>query len=313
MSRADERIRGNLQELERPVRTDVFESVAGRKHRRRALHRVGMASLAVAVVGGSLLGGYGLLRVFGVAGGTQPVDDGVPTTSADPSDAVEPPVAVAMCDASELSADLNGDGIQDRVEVWTVAEPPGSTCEQAETMKPYEVHVTLAPNIASYSQSLPECDTPFACGVLAAPDIDRDGRAEIAIKYAEGVSTVSFGLYRFGPIAPDGVALQRLEIAEPGDPWDPTYGLAAGPATFTWYGSVTHQQWLSCDEDPEHRPAVMTALRSEEDPGRYLVHGTLLRLVGQELRPEFSWDEEVREDRLRVPTTMCGAELIPAG
>jgi hypothetical protein len=313
MSRADERIRRDLQGLERPVRTDVFERVASRRHRRRALHRAGVTSLAVAVVAGSLLGGYGLLRIFAPAGKALPGDG----ASSAPKPQPTVSQAAEMCQLSSADTlDLNGDGRNDLVEVYFEPPSPETACLAADRPGPYHAHVEIStgPDTAvAYTQDLPECE-PYGCRVFATPDLDGDGANEVAIQLAFGASTTSFAIYRFDPLASvETGALHRLEIAEPGDPWDQTYGLVPGPATFTWYGSVTHQQWLSCDEDPEHRPALITALRSEEDPGLYLVHGTLLRLVGQELRPEFSWDEEVREDRLRVPTTMCGAELIPAG
>jgi hypothetical protein len=103
--------------------------------------------------------------------------------------------------------------------------------------------------------------------VFATPDLDGDAANEVAIQLAFGASTTSFAIYRFDPLASvETGALVRLEIAEPGDPWDPTYGLAPGPATFTWYGSVTHQQWLSCAEDPEHLPAPAGVLLGPGGP-----------------------------------------------
>jgi hypothetical protein len=101
-------------------------------------------------------------------------------------------------------------------------------------------------------------------------------------------------------------------VAEPGDPWHPNFGLAAGPATFVWYGSVTHLHWMSCDEDPEGRPAALTALRDEDDPSVYRVHGILFEVEGTTLRVASTWDEPVKEDRLRVPEdSFCGAEILP--
>jgi len=308
MSRADERIRRELHGLERPVRTDVFDRVAGRRRRRRTRHRVGVAVLAAAVVVGTLIGGYGLLRVFAPAERSRPGDGSSsgPTAQATP-----------MCEVSSIDTlDVNGDGMRDVVEVYAEAPGPDIPCAAADP-GPYHasVLITTAPGLGiAYTQDLPECEMPYACRVFAAPDVDDDGANEVAIQLSFGVSTTSFALYRFDlEASPATGPLVRLEVAEPGDPWDPEYGLPPGPATFGWYGSVTHLQWLSCNEDPEHRLAVMTALRSEEDPGRYLVHGTFLRLVGDELRFESSWDEEIREADLSVPETMCGAELIPAG
>ena len=312
MSRADERIRRELHGLERPVRTDVFDRVASRKRRRRAIHRAQVAGLMALVILGTIAGGYGLLQVFAPAERTVP--GGPPSGAAQPSTTQVP--APQMCQPSTVRTDLNGDGTLDLVEVSFEPPSPETLCTAADRPGPYHAHVEIStgPDTAvAFTQDLPECE-PWACRVFATPDLDGDGANEVAIQLAFGASTTTFSLYRFDPgTAPDGGGLARLEIAEPGDPWDPTYGLRPGPATFTWYGSVTHQQWLSCDEDPEGGVAAMTALRSERDPGRYLVHGTLLRLVGTELVPASSWDEEIAERRLSVPSTMCRAELIPAG
>ncbi len=302
MSRVDDELRRRLRGLERPVRTDVLERVATRKRRRRAAHRLGVVGVAAAVVLGTLAGGYGLLRVFAPGRGAGTVGEG-------PSPRPEPPrCAVSTVD----TADLNGDGMADVIEVSADPPAPDLPCSAGEPVTyRVAVRITTAPGVGiDHVQPLPECDMPYACRVLATPDIDRDGSHEVAIQLSFGASTTTFALYRFDAEAPDG-PLVRLEVVEPGDPWDPTFGLPPGPATFAWYGSVTHLHWLSCDEDPERRLAVMTALRSEEDPRRYVVHGTLLRLVEHELRPEFSWDEEVREGRLEVPSMLCGSELIP--
>jgi hypothetical protein len=120
-----------------------------------------------------------------------------------------------------------------------------------------------------------------------------------SLTIVEGGSTEGFTLYRIDPAAPDG--LVRLHVTEPGDPWNPEYGLEAGLVVLRWYGSTEHLHWTSCDEDPEQRLAVLTALRDPGDRATYRVHGTLLRLEADALTVEFSWDEEVAETDLVVP------------
>lgn len=314
MPRVDELIRRELHRLERPVRTDVFDAVAARKRRRRVAMRVRTAALAFAVVAGSVLGTYGLFRVFGPGAGSRPGGAGTPEPS------VPPPSAqpTALCDLSELRLDLDGDGAEDDlVEVGAPAAEPGVPCEQATGIGPYSASIVIDAGSdvgRASTQELPECDQPWGCRLFAAPDLDGDGASEVAIRLGFGASTVTFSIYRFDPMAtPEGGALVRLEVAEPGDRWDEEFGLAPGPARFLWYGSVTHQHWLSCDRDPERRLAVMTAIRDQTDDRGYLVHGSLLRLEGSSLAVERSWDEEVGERALELPGDLCGAPLLPAG
>jgi hypothetical protein len=305
MSRVDDRIRGELRAIRRPVSDEgVFELVEARRRRVRLARRAKIVALAVAVLAGTVAGTATLMRVFGVSqldrvgNGTSPSPDG------------RTPTVEATCFVSSLSADLNGDTVTDSVTVYS----PAASCESTEAGTTYvaDVEISTGPSTATgYHQPLPECDQVGACRLFAGPDVDGDGAAEVAIARVSGVSSVGFGLYRFDADAPDGRVLHRFEVAEPGDPWDPNFGLAAGPATFTWYGSVTHLHWMSCEEDPEGRLAALTALRDEEDPSIYRVHGTLLDADGSTLRVAFTWDERIEEDRLSVPEGFCGAEILP--
>lgn len=69
MSNIDERLRVGLKQIRETVdEAHVFEQVASRKSRRTLFRRVQLATLAAAVILGSVLGTYGLLRVF--RGGT---------------------------------------------------------------------------------------------------------------------------------------------------------------------------------------------------------------------------------------------------
>lgn len=318
MSHVDERIRTELRRLGRPVRTDVFDRVEQRKRRRRVVHRFGMIGLAAVVVVGTSLGGYGLLKVFAPADRSSA---GAGHASAATGDVGE--AGTYACDLSVSdTADIDANGLSDLVEVYSpvpivTGEPlasEGVVCADPVVGERYSIRVQFRAEdpLPVIQQNLPECGQPFACRLFAMPDLDGDGRAEIAVVIDEGASTLVWTVYRLDVSDPEHPSLVRLEVAEPGDPWDPIYGLAAGPATFTWYGSVTHQQWVSCDA-PDHQPTFVTAVRSEQDPGVYFVHGTRLRLAGSELQVDSSWDDEVPEPDLEVPTKMCGAELLPAG
>lgn len=66
MAKFDERLRTELERLSPPADpTGVVDRVLRRGARRYALHRVGIVAVALAVVAGSIVGVFGLSRVFG--------------------------------------------------------------------------------------------------------------------------------------------------------------------------------------------------------------------------------------------------------
>jgi hypothetical protein len=191
------------------------------------------------------------------------------------------------CDVSTLEADVNGDGERDAVHVsW----PSVAACEPVPEGVRYRARVVLSEGhpaaLALRSTELSECETPVtACRAFGAPDVDGDGRGEVAIAIAPGGPTAFFGIYRSDPAAAsDGRALVRLTVEAPGDPWNEEYGFPSGPALFTAYGSVTHLHWATClVEEGGRFLAAATALRTEEDPDLYDVHTTVFRVDGASL------------------------------
>jgi hypothetical protein len=300
MSGVDERLRARMHAVRSPVSDDgVFELVDERHRRMRAIRRVRVAALVVVVLTATAFGTATLMRAFD-AGDPRPFGDG----TAPP---VPTPAPQATCLASSLSVDLDGDAVADSLRVYS----PAPTCESPAVGSEYVADVELASGPA-YRQPLPVCDELAPCRLFAAPDLDGDGVPEIAIAYTGGVSSVGAALYRFVPDPSDGEALVRLEVAEPGDPWHENFGILPGPSTVVWYGSVTHLHWVSCEEDPKGRPAVLTALRDRDDPSTYHVHGTLFDVSGTTLRVAFTWDEAISEAVLRLPETdFCGAPILP--
>lgn len=300
MSRTDDRIRTQLRRATLPVGTDGVVERVGRRHaRRRLVRRAGVVTIVVVALAASGASVYGLSRVLGPATGSTPADRGAPSPSPTGSSAGDV-MPSWVCDLTDVETDVDGNGVADRVVVDTV-EPCGEGAPGA-----YELRLELrAPDgtTSVLARRLPECDTPWLCRVFSAPDIDGDGRAEVAVQTMAGVSTLVFSLYRYEEAA----GIQRLEVAPPGDPWDEQFGLAAGADDFVWFGSVTHLHWMTCDVDG--RVAVMTAVRDEQDPSRYRVHGTQLRTEGSSLVPERSWETDVAEDDLRAGEDFCGVPI----
>lgn len=272
-----------------------MEGVTQSRARRRLPRRTSFAAILMLAIAGTGASLYGLSRLLAPAQAPQFDTTGIP---------VPAPTPAIWCSRTSLEADLNGDGSLDLIRVYGT----GDCDHQDVAPSTYEARVDMGPGFdgeLTFTHSLRECSEEWMCRVFAAPDVNGDGRSEVAIQSGAGVSTVIFSLYRFD----DETGLERLVVAEPGDPWHAEFGLVAGEDDFVWYGSVTHLHWMSCDEDPAHRLAVMTAVRPDDEPLRYEVHGTLLRLDGSTLVPEFSWYESVAERDFEMSEDVCGAPI----
>jgi hypothetical protein len=291
MSRVDDRIRDEMDRLTRPVPADgVFEAVSRKRTRRRVQRRVQGAVLAVAVVAGSVAGGVGLVRLFAnerapSQGPTSPS----PVHSSSGGPGVEEfPV---ICDESFLHADTDGDGNLDEVAVFSPGK--NEACDSPEVGQHYVIHVSGnkdtvpgAPEPQAFygiDQGLPECGQPFACRLLAAPDIDRDGADELAVEVGEEGSTISVVFYRLeaDPSA-NRYSLVRMTVASPGDP---QHGFPPGPATFLLDRSVNPLHSVACLGDHNHlRVLVSAGVLTDRKHLRGNVHQTEFRPVGTTLR-----------------------------
>jgi hypothetical protein len=322
MSRVDDRIRDEMDRLSRPVPADgAFEVVSRKKTRRRVQRRVQGAALAVAVVAGSVAGGVGLVRLFANErapshGPTLPS----PVQSSPGGPAVEE--FPAVCDESFLRADTDGDGNLDEVAVFS----PGKTesCDTPEVGQHYVIHVSgnkdtaegeaSSDQLYGIDQELPECQQPFACKLMAAPDLDRDGADEIAVQTAEDGSTRSIVFYRLDADPAAGrYALVRVVVSPPGDP---EQGFPPGPATFPVNPAASPFHAIACLGDQHHRRIVAsTAVVTDPANELYDVHYTIFRPQGNALellRTEDHNDVAWGELLIRQEPNLCGAPLVGA-
>jgi hypothetical protein len=322
MSGVDQRIRRELQRLTRPVdAAPVMDRIADRKHRRRVVRRVQVAALALFVVTGTVAGGYGLIRLFGTGpSGDVPIDEPSESGSASvppPSDTPSP--TGVLCDVSSLVADVDGDGVPDEVTVFRPVSD--TTCDPsaigAQDTGLHQARIAFGGEgrVETEPQVLSECYA-FACRVFAAPDIDGDGAAEVAIRHLFGASTEFFGLYRLDPDWNLGdPALELLEIAPPGDPWHEEFGSPPGPGLFAWGGSVTHLHSARCATESGISWIVVTALRpgTQEDvydihESQFLLEGNQLVLTASSDYPDTPFDEI--DLVLGSGEEMCGASVV---
>ncbi|HEV8571500.1 MAG TPA: hypothetical protein VGR49_00450 [Actinomycetota bacterium] len=316
MSGIDERIGRELKGLARPVDLrGVADEVSRRKARRRVVRRARVGILAVWVVVGSMAGLYGLVKVFGSREET-PLGDRSPNViGPSPGGTFSP--TFTECDASTLEADVNGDAVLDEVIVYWPSE---TACDPIPEGVHYQARVVISAGtpdaVALEPQDLPECETPVTgCKAFGAPDVDGDGKEEVAIAIAPGGPAAFYELYRFDPGRASGdQALIRFTVEPPGDPWHQEYGFPPGPAVFAAYGSVTHIHWGACfQQEGEHFLVAATALRTGEDPGLYDVHTTVFRVDGTSLEVVMTDQAPVPTDRLENTDQLCGSPLFVRG
>ena len=325
MPNVDERIREELRRLERPVEVDgVMERVAGRRARRRVVRRVQAAALAMAVIGGSVVGGLWLSSLFGHPGASGPASRAsLSPTGPNPTSAAggspQPWGEDMVCDQSQLYADVDGDGVPDQVDVFS----PAPRCDSSEVGKRYVLHVSggkagpSGPGVNFYGvdQNLPECQQPGACRLFAAPDINDDGQAEVAVEVKAEGPTIYFALYELVEL--DTVAGPRFNQIEVAQPSDTAATAGDGLIPFAWGGDADRYEAVECRGDGPSRLLVASnAVPSQGNQGRYDVSELQLSFRNGTLHIEASADyPDLKPDQnppFVTPSDLCGSPVLSA-
>jgi len=203
------------------------------------------------------------------------------------------------CDLTKGSGDFDGDGRQDVAYVYERRPRGGCPTPGMPNPDPHRLTVIFGSGMR-VDRPLPECD--FACWVFAVPDLNRDGTDELAITVQEGASTVTFDLFaylsgRFDP----------LELRPPG-----TKVQGPGPIHFTWYGSVTHEDFFRC-RTAAAGDHLVVEIAAGTGGRRWHVTETVFEFDGTAFafRSERHLTARVRahDDPFSAPNEMCGAPL----
>ncbi len=235
------------------------------------------------------------------------------------------PDLAAGCGLSALEGDYDGDGAPDVAVVSTLPRDGG--CPEPGKGATYlgigfgqtEQDVGAGAFLADLTFGPIDCGAGVGCRVFAAPDLDGDGAAELAVVQDTGASVEILGLYRVescGPAAdcPAASWISPIVVADPGDP---ELGLDPGPARIVWGGSVLQSFGAYCgamEGDPptdETGFVVWRASAPAEGSGS-TVHEALFRLRGTRLLLVATHDYEAPSTTAGLPpggADLCGAPV----
>lgn len=139
------------------------------------------------------------------------------------------------CSASRIAGDFDGDSRRDTA---TVFESAGRTpaCDYERMRGEWRLAVTVGGggrrskvlSATGNGWKVPECN--ISCRILGAPDLDHDGRDELAVQIWNGASTIGVGVFRAG-------RSRVLRLRERG---------ATEPMTFTDAGSLCCWSAVRC-------------------------------------------------------------------
>lgn len=251
----------------------------------------------------------------------QPIPLGAPTveppppiasaapTSPPPSDIPPPPPPPSqeefevlfgpLCGFSGAFGDFDGDGKQDKAAVGF--PQTGEGCPDSPQDGGWFVYVTWA-NGASGGWPLDDCDR--VCERFGVADLDGNGTDEFFLVVDAGAATAFLHVYEL-PIGPQ--PKHPLEVAPPGADGYP----ANEPALFPYGGSVTHQDFVTCDEGDGVHILISTSAELDQDQGEWNVHETILSLERGAFTVVSTRDYQVAYDPsgdpLPVPGDACFA------
>ncbi len=304
-----------VQELDRaarpaPATPEIFHEIDRRRARRHLLRKVQSAVLAAVVLAGTGAGVLALNHAFRPNGarvghsGPSPTASGVVAAAPRALDVKHlAGVTFPVCNVTAVTADFLGDGTPDTVYVFTEKRNDVGPCP---SLADGQTVIGFASNGTTVTNDFGPYVCPGVCSVFAAPDIEHDRHAELAIATTEEASTELFRLYRL--TVDPSLALQPFRINKPGDPAD---GFNPGPATFAWGGSVQHLAGVDCDAAEglfDLTPWMATRIA---DGSRYHVRFVALEIHGTRLVFRNAFDSTVlANDLMFSRRDLCHSPVI---
>jgi hypothetical protein len=155
-----------------------------------------------------------------------------------------------------------------------------------------------------------------ACWIAATPDVDRDGRSEILVRYRGGVSWDWIGLYRVEPCGPNELCatwllIGPLGIARPGAP---EYGLAPGSEMIPvgWETPSAERQGLDCRALEDGRQVLVAWTADPVGQDEFRLVEVPLSAQGGHLETGIAVARVVPDEGVPapgLPAALCGAPV----
>jgi Tol biopolymer transport system component len=205
-----------------------------------------------------------------------------------------------LCGFSGAFGDFDGDGERDSA---GIAFPKASeACTDLPGKAGWFVYVMWASG-PSGTWPLDVCS--LACRTFGVADLDGDGTDELFLVVSAGAATLFLHVYELG-LGPQ--PKHPLEVAPPGASGYP----ADEPALFPYGGSVTHQDFVTCDEGDGVHILIATSADLDQKAEEWSVRETILSLEGEGFAIVSTRDYQVAydpsgEEPLPVPGDPCFA------
>lgn len=216
-----------------------------------------------------------------------------------------------LCSESSTTADFDGDGLDDALAVGFTACDP-----QADLAGPSMVVAWASGSTESWT--LDQCGVAQPegnprptgiCEVFAAPDLNSDGRAELAVKVQQAAGSIA--LLQFYAVTPDETSQIPIQLASGGP----------GPAEITpgqivvlTYGSApAYEENIRCSTNPEGEAVFLVTVAESQGQQWSVFEGTWHydgRLIDFRSQRTYSVSKDSPDASELIPdATFCGATI----